>query len=151
MCDVYKFIHLELYLPSRNVCMSKTQSASSLVKVEKGQCSGQSDGWKEEVQHRWWTSRDQKEKTERKKKKKSGIRATPIGKIKSMSSHYLLNFSMDLNLPAWLHPHSMGAVLSQMQLNLSYWRQGQRPGTFGQHAEERALLTSIWKIGEKWH
>lgn len=53
-------------------------------------------------------------------KRKSGIRATPIGKIKSMASHYLLNFSTDLSLPASLHPHSMGAVLSQMHLNLSY-------------------------------
>lgn len=53
---------------------------------------------------------------------------------------------MNFSLPAWLHPHSVGAVLSLMHLNLSYWRQGERSGPYGQHAEERALLTSIWDI-----
>lgn len=79
------------------------------------------------------------------------LKAMPVGLLQSLASHWLLNFSINLCLPAWLHPHSKGAVLSQMHLNLSYWRQVRRPGPFGQHAPKWAILTSIWEIGEKWY
>lgn len=107
----------------------------------------------------WWTldtdaiRKNGTRQTTRQQTTETGrwLKATPVGRLQSLASHWLLNVSINLCLPAWLHPHSKGAVLSQMHLNLSYWRQLRRPGPFGQQAPKWAILTSTWEIGEKWY